>query len=121
MTDDLAGLPDGWVEVTLPDLVGCDGVFLDGDWVESKDQDANGGVRLIQLADIGDGLYRNRSSRFLTMGKAKELGCTFLERGDILISRMADPLGRACIFPGDDKPAATVVDACIVRPARGEV
>src|SRR5690242_5616822 len=91
-----------------------DGVFIDGDWVETKDQDPNGDVRLIQLADVGDGVFRNRSSRFLTMAKAKELRCTFLEPGDILIARMPEPLGRACIFPGVDQPAVTAVDVCIL-------
>ena len=28
------------------------GLFSDGDWVESKDQDPEGDIRLIQLADI---------------------------------------------------------------------
>ncbi|MDW8258669.1 MAG: hypothetical protein RML32_04430, partial [Gammaproteobacteria bacterium] len=26
-------------------------------------------------------------------------------------------LGRACIFPGDEREAVTVVDVCIIRPA----
>lgn len=93
-----------------------DGLFVDGDWIESKDQDPDGEVRLIQLADIGDGAFRNRSSRFLTMEKAKELRCTFLEPGDVLVARMPEPLGRACIFPGVDQPAVTAVDVCIIRP-----
>jgi type I restriction enzyme, S subunit len=93
-----------------------DGVFVDGDWVESKDQDPHGDVRLIQLADIGDGVFRNRSSRFLTHRKAKELRCTFLEPGDILVARMPEPLGRACIFPALGQPAVTAVDVCVIRP-----
>ncbi len=103
-------------EVTFSKIIGETGVFIDGDWVESKDQDVNGDVRLIQLADIGDGVFINKSNRFLTSGKAKELKCTFLKQGDLLIARMPDPLGRACIFPGLDMPCVTVVDVCIVRP-----
>jgi type I restriction enzyme S subunit len=113
-------LPDGWTWSTIPDLVGKGGVFSDGDWVESVDQDPNGDVRLIQLADVGDGSYRDRSERFMTKAKAEELRCTFLKDGDVLIARMPDPLGRACIFPGDPKPSVTVVDVCIVRSANGE-
>jgi type I restriction enzyme S subunit len=105
-------------EVTLSKIIGETGVFIDGDWVESKDQDVNGDVRLIQLADIGDGYFINKSNRFLTSEKAKELKCTFLKEGDLLIARMPDPLGRACIFPGLDLPCVTVVDVCIVRPDR---
>jgi type I restriction enzyme S subunit len=108
-------LPTGWDRATIPDLKDKDGVFVDGDWVESKDQDPDGDVRLTQLADVGDGFYRNRSNRFLTSSKAQELGCTFLKPNDVLIARMPDPLGRACIFPGDPKPCITVVDVCIVR------
>lgn len=52
---DGVGLPLGWCYATIPDLVGPDGIFIDGDWVESKDQDPGGDVRLIQLADVGDG------------------------------------------------------------------
>ena len=116
-----AHLPAGWELATLTELIGEGGVFSDGDWVESKDQDPNGNVRLIQLADIGDGYYRDRSSRFLTSQRATELRCTFLGCGDLLIARMPDPLGRACIFPGDIKRSVTAVDVCIVRTGNSEV
>lgn len=108
-------LPRGWALAKIPDLIGRNGVFSDGDWVESEDQDLNGDVRLIQLADVGDGFYVNKSNRFLTKCKARELHCTFLSAGDVLVARMPEPLGRACIFPGDEKDAVTVVDVCIVR------
>ena len=51
----------------------------------------------------------------MTRDKALELNCTFLKPGDILIARMPDPIGRACIFPGDSKSCVTVVDICILR------
>jgi type I restriction enzyme S subunit len=87
----------------------------DGDWVESKDQDPLGNVRLIQLADIGDRAYRDKSSKFMKESNAIKLNCSFLEEGDVLIARMPDPLGRACIFPGDEKQCVTVVDVAICR------
>jgi type I restriction enzyme S subunit len=113
-------LPKGWAWATIPDITGKAGVFIDGDWVESKDQDPEGDVRLIQLADVGDGVYRDKSNRYMTKTKAEQLGCTFLKEGDVLIARMPDPLGRACIFPGDAKPAVTVVDVAIARSSNGE-
>lgn len=103
------------MDTTIGDLLADAEIFGDGDWVESKDQDPNGDIRLIQLADIGDGCYLDKSSRFLTSKRAQELRCTFLEPGDILVARMPDPLGRACIFPGDAKAAVTVVDVCVIR------
>lgn len=109
-------LPKGWKWATIPEVVGKDGVFVDGDWIESKDQDPEGEVRLIQLADIGDGSFRNKSARFLTLKRAKEIKCTFLSEGDILVARMPDPIGRACIFPlkGENK-YVTAVDVAIIR------
>ncbi|MEO0584852.1 MAG: restriction endonuclease subunit S [Bacteroidota bacterium] len=103
-------------ELTISDIIEIGGVFNDGDWVESKDQNPNGLVRLIQLADIGDGYFINKSQRFLTKSTAQRLKCTFLRKGDILIARMPDPIGRACIFPGLEQEAVTVVDVCIIRP-----
>ena len=99
--------PKQYSKVTLPDLIGQTGIFVDGDWIESKDQDINGDVRLIQLADIGVGVYLNKSNRFMTTAKAKILKCTILKPGDILIARMPDPIGRACIFPGEEMPCVT--------------
>lgn len=100
---------------TLSELAVSGGLFSDGDWVESKDQDPEGTVRLIQLADVGDGRFRDRSSRFVTPEKVEELGGTYLRPGDVLIARMPDPLGRACVFPDIGRPAITAVDVCIFR------
>jgi type I restriction enzyme S subunit len=99
----------------LGDIVNDGGFISDGDWIESKDQDPKGDVRLIQLADIGDGNYINKSKRFLTSETVKRLRCTPLIVDDILVARMPDPIGRACLFPGDNKHAITVVDVCILR------
>ncbi len=38
-------------------VIGKSGIFIDGDWFESKDQDINGEIRLIQLADIGEAYF----------------------------------------------------------------
>ena len=113
---DKAEVSPGWVCATVGDAVTNDGIFTDGDWVETKDQDPNGDVRLIQLADVGDGVFLDKSSRLLTKGKAYELNCTFLTKGDLLVARMPDPLGRCCIFPlGGVESYVTVVDVCAVR------
>lgn len=86
-------LPKGWTVATIEELIdGKNGIFKDGDWIETKDQNPDGEVRLIQLADIGDGFFRNRSDRYMTKERAVELNCTFLKKGDILVARMPDPL-----------------------------
>jgi type I restriction enzyme S subunit len=72
-------------------------------------------VRLTQLADVGVGRFLDKSRRYLTPETAAQLRCTFLGQGDVLIARLPDPLGRACIFPGLAQPAVTVVDVAIAR------
>lgn len=97
------------------------GLFCDGDWVESKDQDPNGTIRLLQLADIGDGEFRNKSSRWLRPDQAERIGVTYVQERDILIARMPDPLGRACIVPKLETPSITAVDVAILRAKREDV
>lgn len=108
-------LPKGWAEATVEELAGAAGYVSDGDWIESKDQNPLGEVRLIQLADIGVGRFINKSARFLTKDTALRLKCSKLKQGDVLIARMPDPIGRACIFPGLDQDAITVVDVLLWR------
>jgi type I restriction enzyme S subunit len=113
----MSNLPRGWTDATIEQLAGAEGLTTDGDWIETKDQDPNGDVRLVQLADIGDGEFRDRSARFVTSQTVRRLNCTLLEEGDLLIARMPDPLGRACIFPGVGQPAITAVDVFVWRPS----
>jgi restriction endonuclease S subunit len=105
---------DDWTETTLGQ-VGHLGLFSDGDWVESKDQDPDGNYRLLQLADIGDGIFLNKSNRWLNEEQFSRLSCTKLKANDLLIARMPEPVGRACLMPEDIPRAATVVDVAIIR------
>lgn len=100
--------------MTLVDIISNGGLLCDGDWIEKKDQDVRGKVRLIQLADIGDGEFKDKSSKYITLETAERLHCTFLEKGDILIARLPEPLGRACIFSLEGA-YITAVDIAILR------
>ncbi len=117
----MSELPDGWDKTTLSSLVAHDGLLSDGDWVESKDQDPNGSIRLLQLADIGDGVFLNKSQRFINETKFEELRCTELYEGDVLVARMPHPLGRACLMPTLPQRCITVVDVTVIRPGSNSV
>lgn len=108
-------LPVGWIEAPLQRLVGQNGVISDGDWVESKDQDPTGDVRLTQLADIGEMQFLDKSNRFMTSNKANAMNCTYLQKNDLLISRLGDPLGKSCLYSAKESKAVTVVDVCVFR------
>jgi type I restriction enzyme S subunit len=117
----MSDLPIGWTASALIDLIGKGGLFSDGDWVESKDQDPNGTIRLLQLADIGDGKFLNKSHRFVNDEKFELLNFTEVLEGDVLVARMPEPLGRSCLMPNLPHKCITVVDVAIVRPGTQSV
>ncbi len=90
--------------------------FTDGNWIESKDQSPSG-IRLIQTGNIGNGFFKpkNSNKRFISDVTFKKLNCTEIFPNDILVSRLPDPVGRACIIPNIDERMITAVDCSIVR------
>lgn len=90
------------------------GKFVDGDWIESKDQSEEG-IRLLQLADIGIGEFINKSRRYISQDTFKRLRCFEVLPGDVLIARMPNPIGRACIVEDIGSKMITAVDCCIAR------
>ena len=93
----------------------CD-TFIDGDWIEAKDQ-SESGVRLIQTGNIGIGKYKDKTdkARYISEETFERLKCTEVVEGDILISRLPEPVGRACSIPGGIGKSITAVDCTIVR------
>ncbi len=93
----------------------CD-TFIDGDWIESKDQ-SNVGIRLVQTGNVGNGFFKDKQekSRYISNETFDKLHCTEIVPGDILISRLPDPIGRACIVPDGLGRMITAVDCSIVR------
>ncbi|WP_428942683.1 restriction endonuclease subunit S [Xanthomonas oryzae] len=117
----MSELPQGWAFASLNELQAQGGIFADGDWIESKDQDPNGRNRLLQLADIGDGRFIDKSSRYVNDETFDRLNCTALEEGDILLARMPDPLGRACLMPRLPQRCLTVVDVAVFRSGSRDI
>lgn len=91
-------------------------IIVDGDWIESKDQ-SECGIRLIQTGNIGVGEYLDKCNRakYISAETFERLKCTEVLPGDILISRLPDPIGRACAVPQYVGKAITAVDCTIVR------
>jgi type I restriction enzyme S subunit len=109
----------GWGEQKLSSL--CD-MFTDGDWVESKDQSAEG-VRLIQTGNVGEGVFKDRrdKSRFISEETFSRLKCTEILEGDCLVSRLPDPVGRSCLIPFTGEKMITAVDCTIIRLNRSHL
>ena len=109
---------DDWITKSLVELAeNKKELFDDGDWIESEHITTNG-IRLIQTGNIGVGQFRDRESKkYIYAESFQKLNCKLLQEGDLLICRLADPAGRACILPNiGEKQVITSVDVTIFRP-----
>lgn len=57
------------------------------------------GVRIIQLQNIGDGQFKDDYEIYTSRQKADELLSCNIYPGEIILSKMGDPVARACIIP----------------------
>jgi type I restriction enzyme S subunit len=57
------------------------------------------GIRIIQLQNIGDGVFNDNNRIYTSIGKANELISSNIYPGDIILSKMGDPVARACLIP----------------------
>lgn len=57
------------------------------------------GIRIIQLQNIADGEFNDTYKIYTSKKKADELLSCNIYSGEIIISKMGDPVGRACIIP----------------------
>ncbi len=90
-------------------------LFIDGDWIESKDISSEG-IRYITTGNVGEGNYKEQGAGFISEATFKSLSCTEVFEGDLLISRLNAPIGRACIVPELGCRIVTSVDNVIFRP-----
>ena len=88
----------------------------DGDWIESKDQSERG-IRLLQVGNIGlsEFIPKDERAKYISEETYAKLNCTEIFPGDILISRLPEPVGRACIVPDGLGRCITAVDCTILR------
>jgi type I restriction enzyme S subunit len=105
---------EGFKKIQLKDA--CN-IFADGDWIERKDQSSEG-IRLVQTGNIGFGFFKDKKdkSRYISEETFKRLNCTEIVPGDLLVSRLPDPVGKSCIIPEINSKMITGVDCTIIRP-----
>ncbi len=113
----LGDVPDNW-EVKRVSLLARQGknTFTDGDWIELP-YITTEGVRLLQTGNIGVGAFKEQGFRYIEEETLSELRCTEVLPGDVLICRLADPVGRACLAPNLGCRMITSVDVCILKAA----
>jgi type I restriction enzyme S subunit len=114
----LPGFAGKWETKTLFELAERKKeLFDDGDWIESEHITTEG-IRLIQTGNIGVGRFTEKDAKkFIYEKSFISLRCKQLRQGDLLVCRLADPAGRACVLPdiGEER-VVTSVDVTIFRP-----
>lgn len=68
------------------------------------------GIRIIQLQNIGDGEFNDEYKIYTSEEKANELLSCNIYAGEIILSKMGDPVGRACIIPDNLKRCVMASD-----------
>jgi type I restriction enzyme S subunit len=109
---------EGWHETTLFELAsGSKDYFDDGDWIEAE-HITDEGVRLVQTGNIGIGCFIEKEVKKYIFEKSYEkLRCKEIKQGDLMICRLAEPAGRACVLPNiNENKIITSVDVSIFRP-----
>ncbi|WP_432199452.1 restriction endonuclease subunit S [Anoxybacillus gonensis] len=122
ITAEIGVLPEGWKLIDIKSIAdrNQEHSFIDGDWIEAKYIE-NNGIRLIQTGNIGIGHFiEKETKKYISEKTFHELNCKEVKPGDILICRLAAPIGRACIAPDLGTKAITAVDVVILKVNQNE-
>ena len=114
----LPGFSGEWQMKSLFELADSKKEFFnDGDWIEAEFL-TESGIRLIQTGNIGEGDFcESENKKYISPESFDELNCKEVKVGDVLICRLAEPAGRACILPNiNEEKMITSVDVTIFRP-----
>ena len=90
-------------------------LFLDGDWIES-DVIEESGIRYLTTGNGGAGFYKEQGSGYISEKTFSELHCLNVYPGDLMISRLNEPIGRSCIIPDTESRYVVAVDNVVLRP-----
>lgn len=114
-TSGLPDLPEGWCWTTPEQLANVDKYSLAigpfGSNLKVSDY-TSAGVPLVFVRNIRSGCFTGLSTKYVSARKADELHPHVISPGDILITKMGDPPGDACLYPMG-LPNAIITADCI--------
>ncbi len=100
---ELGRIPKDWEVIELIDTASKSKKwsFVGGPFGSSLKTDdyTEYGIQIIQLQNMGDGHFINDNVIYTSVEKANELLSNNIYAGEIIISKMGDPVARACIMP----------------------
>lgn len=115
----MSDLPESWTWCALSELVAnpkndiVDGPFGSNlKATEYTDQ----GVPIIRLQNISRNTFIDKNIKYVTPEKAQELKRHSFRSGDIAITKLGDPLGKAAMVPNSFTYGVIVADIVRIRP-----
>lgn len=112
----LSEIPSHWDSMPLKYTVkNQETDFIDGDWIESPFI-TDTGVRYLTSGNVGPGFYKEQGNGFISNETFDKLHCIEVLPGDLLISRLNEPIARTCEVPNLGYKIVTCVDNVIYRP-----
>ena len=112
--------PQGWTWSSIDELASpepnslTDGPF--GSKLKTEHYTPSG-VRVIRLGNLGVGRFNNHDQAFISKEHAKTLQRHLARPGDLLISALAEPVGRCCKVPEELDVAIVKADCLRLRPS----
>ena len=109
-------IPESWSVSKIKMLADSEqeNSFMDGDWIESPYIEDEG-IRYLTTGNIGDGIFKQQGSGFISNATFDELQCKYAYPGDLIFSRLNEEYGRSCILPDDYEKYVIAVDNVILR------
>lgn len=109
-------IPSSWNIIKVKHLAtDKNSLFLDGDWIES-DVIEESGIRYLTTGNVGVGYYKEQGSGYISEKTFRDLHCLKVLPYDLMVSRLNEPIGRACIVPNNESFYVVAVDNVIIRP-----
>lgn len=115
---ELETLPEGWGITRFQDLfISPQSEIVDGPFGSNlkASEYTNTGIPLARLQNISRGQFVTKNMRYVSEDKADDLARHNFVAGDILISKLGDPLGEACIAPESIERGVLVADVVRAR------
>lgn len=111
----LSTLPKTWTWASPAQLAAGDRHSLSigpfGSNLKTSDY-RDSGVPIVFVRNIRTQVFFDTNTRYVSHRKADELGAHHVLGGDILITKMGDPPGDACLYP-ESAPTAVITADCI--------
>ncbi len=113
-------LPHGWVLATLGDMVrDPKGDFVDGPFGSNlkANEYRSEGIPVFKIQNIKAGYFLDKNIQFVSPQKADLLNRHSFKLGDLIVTKLGEPLGLCCKVPNKYPEGIIVADLMRIRPS----